>query len=68
VLPKSNGLWVIWWNLWVIKSFENSLTSCYSDTAPVPFIVPLTEITELQLLTIIAQSSVAFTLKVIDAV
>jgi hypothetical protein len=48
----------------VIKSFENSLTSCYPDTAPVPFIVPLTEITELQLLlTIIAQSSVAFLLK-----
>jgi hypothetical protein len=34
------------------------------DTAPVPFIVPLTEITELQLLlTIIAQSSVAFYFK-----
>jgi hypothetical protein len=45
----------------VIKSFENSLTSCYPDTAL--FIVPLTEITELQLLTIIAQSSVAFLLK-----
>jgi hypothetical protein len=54
-------------NLLVIKSFENSLTSCYPDTAPVPFIVPLTEITELQLLlTIIAQSSLLL-LKVIDA-
>jgi hypothetical protein len=50
------------------KPLKNGLSSCYPDIAPVPFIVPLTEIIELQLLlTIIAQSSDAFTLKLIVA-